>query len=99
MKEMMFILLGIVGIISAKELDPQVNLTWIFECNSTIGYTHMPTIEWIATSNTIVAAWQATKKDEGTNDQHIMFSYSTDLGKKWTVPQTIAYHHHESALL
>eukprot|EP01084_Bolivina_argentea_P106779 191000_1 len=78
-------------VICSQSIEAEVNLTWIFKCNNSIGYTHMPTIEWIPTSKTIVSAWQATKEKEGTNDQHIMFSYSTDMGNKWSTPQTIAY--------
>ena len=74
------------------------NLTWIFQCNSSIGYTHMPTIEAIPlnplNSNLktpiLITAWQASKTSESDDDQFIMGSISYDLGNKWTKPQAFA---------
>eukprot|EP01084_Bolivina_argentea_P256545 431971_1 len=86
-----FILLAI----STKAQYANVTHYWVFQTNSTIGYTHMPNIEVVPSSSSstpplILSAWQEAKTTEGDSDQHIAFSQSTDYGAHWTKPISIA---------
>eukprot|EP01084_Bolivina_argentea_P302895 522890_1 len=73
-------------------VSSEYNTSWIFKCNSSIGYVHMATIEVIPnTSPILTVAFQASSAEESTNDQHIIFTSSNDLGQTWSIPQTIAY--------
>ena len=76
---------------SILAFDAAPQHSWVFETSKEWGYVHMSSLEQVP-NGPLVAAWQASRRGEGDDDQAILIKTSNDGGDSWAVHRVAIKH-------